>query len=204
MGGVEHRLDLVAAVTLLAGGDVFLGEGEVVHDAFGIGPLPEQVVVLEEVVVAEGGMGDDERLHRHRVLLEEIGDAGVRVDHHLIGERGVAGAIEHLLAREGLAEGPVVVHQRHGDRGIGVEHLLRRDDLDLVGIDVEPEVAERNLLDRAIGAVDGGEVPLGFVEEELVHAASVFLKSSRNTGKMSAGLAMRLVAKFGHSSATVR
>ena len=66
----------------------------------------------------------------------------------------------------------MAVHQRHADRGIGVEHLLGRDDLDLVGIDVEAEIVERDLLDRVIGARQRREVPLGAVEEEAVAAVA--------------------------------
>ncbi len=204
MRGIEDGLDLVAAVALLAGGDVALGEGEIVENALGIGPLLEQIIVLEEVVVAEGGMRHDERLHRHGVLFEQVGNAGARIDHDLVGQRRIAVAVHGLFAREQLAERPMVVHQRHAERGIGVQHLLGRDHLDLVGIDVELEIVQRDLLDRLVGAVERGEIPFRFGEEIAAHAASVFLNSSRNTGKMSAGLAMRLVAKLGHSSATVR
>ena len=38
-----------------------------------------------------------------------------------------------LVLGEVLAERPVLVEQRHAGRGIGVEHLLGGDDLDLVG-----------------------------------------------------------------------
>ncbi len=166
---IEHRLDLVAAVTVLAGGDVALGEGEIIEDALRIRPLAEEVVVLEEMIVPERGMRHHQRLHRHRVLFEQVGDAGAGIDHDLVGERGIAGAVHRLLAREQLAEGPVIVHQRHGQRRIGVQHLLRRDDLDLVGIDVEAEILERDLLDRGIGAVEGGEVPICAVEQQFAH-----------------------------------
>ena len=55
-----------------------------------------------------------------------------------------------LVVGEPLAERPVPVHQRHADRGIGVEHLLGGDDLDLIGIDVEPELAEGDLAHRIV------------------------------------------------------
>jgi len=60
-----------------------------------------------------------------------------------------------------LAEAPMPVHQRQADRGIGVEHLLRGDHLDLVGIDVEPEFAERDLLDRVMHALQSRESQFG-------------------------------------------
>ncbi len=85
MGAVQHPLDRRLAVSLLAIGDVALGEFEVVEDAPGIRPLLEQPVVLEEVVMPEGGMGDDQRLQGRGVLLHDIGEAGVGVDDDLIG-----------------------------------------------------------------------------------------------------------------------
>ncbi len=56
MRGVEHALDRFDAVAFLALRDIVLGEGEIVKDAGGVGPLLEDVVVLEEVVVPERGM----------------------------------------------------------------------------------------------------------------------------------------------------
>ena len=53
---VEHPLDRLEPVFLLALGDVVAGEGEIIENAAGIGPLPEQVVVLEEMVVTERGV----------------------------------------------------------------------------------------------------------------------------------------------------
>ena len=44
------------AVALLALGHELLREGQVLQDGVGLRPLPEQVVVLEEVVVAHGGV----------------------------------------------------------------------------------------------------------------------------------------------------
>ena len=73
--GVERALDRDVTVALLALGDVALGEVQIVEDAVGVGPLLEQVVVLEEVVVAERRMRDHQRLHRRGVLLHDVGDA---------------------------------------------------------------------------------------------------------------------------------
>jgi hypothetical protein len=65
---------------------------------------------------------------------------GVGVDHDLVGEALVAALVQLLLAHEALAERPVLVHQRHADRAVGIQHLFGRDDLDLVRIEIEPEV----------------------------------------------------------------
>ena len=171
MRRVDGPFDRLYAVSLLADGDVALGEVEIVQNAGRVRPLLEQIVVLEEVVVTEGGVGDHERLHRHRVLLHAIADAWVGVDDDLVGERGIALAVERLVAREALAVRPVGIHQRHADRRIGVEHLLGRDDLDLVGEDVEAELLAGDFVDRVVDPVDGLEVPLGAVEQETARGA---------------------------------
>jgi hypothetical protein len=67
---------------------------------------------------------------------------------------------------EVLAERPVLVEQRHADRRIRVEHLLGGDDLDLVRVDVEAELIDRDPLDRIIDATDGAEVPVRPLVEE--------------------------------------
>ena len=159
MGGVERPLHRQLAVALLALRDIALGEFEIVEDAVGVGPLLEQIVVLEEVVVAEGGVRDHQRLHRRGVLLHEVGDARDGVDDDLVGEAHQALAIERLVMGEVLAERPVLVEQRHADRRIGVQHLLGGDDLDLVGIDVEPELVLRDLLAGVVDALERGESP---------------------------------------------
>ena len=166
MRRVEHALDGGLAVALLASGDVVLGEFEIGEDAFGVRPDAEQVVVLEEVVVAEGGMGDDERLHRRRVLLHDVADAGIGVDDDLVGEGAQPLAVADLVLGEMLAERPMLVEQRHADRRIGVEHLLGRDDLDLVRIDVEAELVDGDTLDGVVDPSDRVEIPIGPLVEQ--------------------------------------
>ena len=196
MSGIQQAFHRRLAVALLAMRDVAAGELQIVEDAVGVGPLLEYIVVLEKVVVAECSVGDDQRLHRRRVLLHDVADAWIGVDHDLIGEALHAGAVHRLVAREVLAERPVLVEQRHADRGIGVEHLLGADDLDLVGIGIEAEFADRDLFDRIVHALDGAELPVRTLEQralgpdataEVVHVsapvvACFFANSSRNTG----------------------
>ena len=79
-------------------------------------------------------------------------------------------AVEPFLAREQLAERPVVIHQRHAQRRIGVEHLLGRDDLDLIGIDVELQFVDRDVLDRLEDAIERLKAPFGIGEERRGHA----------------------------------
>ncbi|MEY9665001.1 hypothetical protein ABIE80_003709 [Bradyrhizobium diazoefficiens] len=170
--GIERTLDLGAAVALLALHDVVLGEIEIVQNAVGVGPLLEQIVVLEEVIVAEGGVRDHQRLHRRRILLHQIGDAGRGVDHDLIGEAHQALAVGGLVVGEVLAEGPVLVEQGHADRRVGIQHLLGGDDLDLVRIDVEPEIVLRHLLTGIGDALQGVEVPIRAFEQSFRHGAA--------------------------------
>ena len=99
MRGVERALDGGLAIALLALGDIALGEVQIFENAFGVGPLLEEIIVLEKMVMAEGGMGDDQRLHRRRIFLHEIGDAGRTVDDDFIGEAAQALAIERLVLR---------------------------------------------------------------------------------------------------------
>ena len=73
--GIERVLDRQPAVALLAMRHVALGEFEIVEDAVGIGPLLEQIVVLEEMVVAERGMRDHQRLHRRGIFFHQVGNA---------------------------------------------------------------------------------------------------------------------------------
>lgn len=108
MGGVEDALDFVKTVFVLASRDIFLGEIQIREDAFGVRPLTEEIIVLEEMVVAEAGMRHHKRLHGHGVFFHEIGDAGIGIDHDLIGEALITALIELLVAREVLAEGPVL------------------------------------------------------------------------------------------------
>ena len=104
MAGVEqlfHRIDAVFLFTL---GDVVLGEQQIVDDGGGIGPGLEQVVVLEEGVVAVAGVGHYQCLHRHGVLLHQIGDAGIRVDDDLVGQPHLATFVVALGVNEAFAE----------------------------------------------------------------------------------------------------
>jgi hypothetical protein len=92
-----------------------------------------------------------------------------------------------------LAEGPVLVEQGHADGGIGIEHLLGGDHLDLVGIDVESQLADADGLDGIMNALDRPEIPIRSMEEQAVvldyahgtlapASASRRRKSSRKTG----------------------
>jgi hypothetical protein len=162
---IERTLDGELAVMLLALRDIALREVEIIENPLRIRPLLEQVVVLEEMVMAEGSVRNHQRLHRRGVLLHQVGDTWRAIDHDLIGKPHQAPAIERLLMREMLAERPVLVEQRHADRRIGVEHLLRGDDLDLVGIDVEPEFLQRDTLTGVVDPLQHGKIPVRTFEQ---------------------------------------
>ncbi len=137
MAGVEqllHRFDTMLLFTL---GDVVLGEQQVVDDGGGIGPRLEQIVVLEEGVVAVAGVGHHQCLHRHGVLLHQVGDAGIRVDDDLVGQSHLAALVVALGMDKALAERPVLIADGHADAGVGIHHLLGGDHLDLVGVGVQ-------------------------------------------------------------------
>ena len=165
MGRIEHPLDGFQPVALLAFGDVVAGKTQVIEDPVGIGPLPEQIVVLEEVVVADRGVRHDEGLHRHGILFHDVADDRVGVDDDLIGETGQPLTVERLVIGEALTEAPVAVHQRQADRGVSVEHLLGGDHLDLDRINVEPEFLDRDPLDRVIDLAKRREIPVRAGEE---------------------------------------
>ena len=69
------------------------------------------------------------------------------------------------MKSKALAEAPVTIHQRQADRGIGVEHLLGGDDLDLNRVDVEAEFVQSDPLDSVVNLTEPGEVPIGAREE---------------------------------------
>ncbi len=145
-----------------------------------MGPLLEQVVILEEAVVAVAGVRDYQYLHRQGVLLHQIGDAGVRIDDDFVGEPLHALAVALLVGDEILAEGPVRIAHRQAGGRIRVEHLLGGDYLDLVGIGVEAVVIGMRR-DRPVEILEQLEIPLGAGADVLVHA-DCFLNRPANTG----------------------
>ena len=166
--GVEEPLHRRVAVAFLAIGDVALGEIQVLEDAVGIGPLLEEIVVLEEVIVAERGMRDHQRLHRGGVFLHDVADAGIGIDDDLVGEAAHALAIVRLMGGELFAEGPMIVIKWHADRGISVQHLLGGDHLDLVGVGVEAQFPVRDRLAGIVDPLHHLVIPVGAGEEQIV------------------------------------
>ena len=195
VAGVQHAFHRFDAMAFLALGDVVARKHQVVDDGVGTSPLLEQVVALEERVVAVGRVGDYQRLHWQRVFVHQVGNTRIRVDDDLVGQTHLSALVAVLGGQEVFAEGPVVVIHRHADRRIGVHHLLGTDDLEQVRITVEL-VAFGNLANRLVVTFDGLEGPFGARRQTLaghraafprprviVHVAPArFLNSSRNTG----------------------
>ena len=203
MRGVERPLHRQMPIARLARGDVVLGKRQIIENAERVGPLLEQVIVAEEVVMPEGGVGDDQRLHGRRIALHQEGHAGRRVDDDLVGEPPEPFPVQRLVLHELLAERPVLVKQRHADRGVGIEHLLGGNHLDLVGIDLEAEFGERDLFAGVVDALQGGKIPVGALEQAIVgvglHRAATLpvlcgWNRSRNTGKIWLRLDTRRMA----------
>ena len=111
MGGVEHALDGIDPVPLLALGDIVSGKAQIIKYPVGVGPLSEQIIVLEKMVVPEGGMGQDQGLHRHGIFFHDIADTRVGVDHDLIGKPLQPFAVERFVKGEAFAETPVMIHE---------------------------------------------------------------------------------------------
>ena len=160
------RSTAATPVPLLAFGDEAAGEGEIIENAVRVRPLPEQMIGAEKVVVAEAGVRDHQRLHRHGVLLHQIGDAGVGVDDDLIGEACIAARGTAPRRGRSACRSSSAGTSAAGRRGIRVQHLLGGDHLDLVGIGGEAELAAGDLLAGAIGGVELLEVPLGAFEQQ--------------------------------------
>ncbi len=137
MAGIQQIFHLSHSVALFAFRHVFPGKHQIVDDRTGIGPGSKQIIALEERVVAVAGVGDDQRLHREGVLLHQIGDARIRVDHDLVGEPHQTMLILALHRHELLTVRPVVVADGHAHGRVGVHHLIRTNDLDLIRIRVE-------------------------------------------------------------------
>ncbi|CFP62689.1 Uncharacterised protein [Bordetella pertussis] len=207
MAGIQDRLDGLDAVAVFAVHHVLAREDQVVEDAVGVGPLPEQVIALEEGIVAVAGVRDHQRLHRHGVLLHQVGNTWAGIDDDLVRQALHALAVVLLVADELLAVRPVRIADGQPGRGIGVEHLLGGDDFDLVGIGVQAVLAG-DLRDRLVVALDQLEGPFRAFRNGLraadrmqfaatgdrIHTVS-FLNRSWNTGKISPRSHMRRITK---------
>lgn len=102
VAGVEQVFNGIDTVALLALHDVLLGEHQVIDDRTGIGPGAEQVIALEEAVMAVAGVSHHQRLHADGVFLHQVGDARVGVDHDFVGEAHLPTAVGLSVLRKCL------------------------------------------------------------------------------------------------------
>src|SRR6516225_317272 len=160
MCGIQNALDRFNAVSLLAFGDIVTRKAQIIKNTVCVGPLPKQIIVLEKMIMAECGVSYDKRLHRHGIFFHDVANARIRVDDDFVSEPLQAAAVKRLMKGKTLTEAPMTVHQRQADRGVGVEHLLGSDHLDLDGIDVEAEVIQRDPLNRIIDLAQCGKIPV--------------------------------------------
>ena len=166
VAGVQPLLHRRQAMALLALGDEVARIDQVVDDAARIRPHAEQVVVLEEAVVAVRRMGDHQGLHGGGVLLHQIADAGIGVDDDLVGQAHVAAPVAPLRRHVFLAIAPVAVAHGHAHAGVGVHHLLGRDHFQLVGIGVQAVALCRGR-NRCVIAFDELEGPVAGIGQRL-------------------------------------
>ena len=163
---VQELLHRLQPMALLALGDEVLGIDQVVDDAGRVCPHAEQVIALEEAVVPIGRMGDHQRLHGSGVFFHEVADAGVGVDDDFVGQSHVPTPVAPLGGQKLLAVAPVPVVHGHAHAGIGVHHLLGSDDLQLVGVGVQPEALGRGG-NGAVVALDQLKRPVTGVGQRL-------------------------------------
>ncbi len=161
MRRVEDAFDSRKTIALFALGNELLRIGQVVQDAIGPRPLSKQMIVLEKMVVAKRRVRDHQGLHRHRVFLHDVRNAGIGIDHQFVGQCLSTFAIEHFFAGKFLSKGPVRIHQRHADCRVRIEHLFAGNDLDLIAIDAQSKLAQRDLFNRIMSAAEKVKVPLG-------------------------------------------
>ncbi len=174
MAGVEQLLNLDHAIALFAIGDVVTGKNQVVNNGAGIGPTAEQVVIFEKGVVAVAGMGHHQRLHGNGVLLHQVSDTRVGVDHNLVGQPLLPVLIEPLGLDKLFTKRPVGIVNRHSDAGVGVHHLFGGDDFDLVGIGIKP-VEFSYPIDLGQVGIKQFECPVGSIAETggvLIHGVN--------------------------------
>ena len=124
-----------------------------------LGGAGEGKIVLEEVVMAVD-VGDGQHLQAEAVVAHQVGEAGVGIDDHLVGQTLHAVVVHGLGLLERLAVGPVRVVRRHAVIGHVAEHGVLIADLELLRIAVEPELVDLGT-DDLVPALELGQRPIG-------------------------------------------
>ncbi len=96
-------------------------------------------VALEEIVVAVN-VGDGENLQQQGVIAHQVGQRGIGVDHHLIGQAADPVVVKGLELLVRLAVGPVRVMRRHPRIRHVAEHPGVIAQLEFLRIAVQPEL----------------------------------------------------------------
>ena len=140
MGGIENAFDLFQPDA---------GVLDVMTHAVGVGlegfdgvfrpGRSESEVVFEKIVVAVH-MGDGEDLQGQTVIAHEVGDGGIGIDHHLVGQAAETVVVKGFEFLEPLAVGPVGIVGGHAGIDHVREHLLVVAHLEFLGIGIESEM----------------------------------------------------------------
>ena len=136
MTGVKQALNLFSSVTLFTVSDKLSSKDEVVDYRISVSPALEQIVIFKKRVMPITGMCNDQSLHGHAVFFHQVGNTRVAVNHYFIGEPHLAAFVTAFNIEKLFTVGPVVIANRHTNRSIGIHHLIRADDLDLIRIGV--------------------------------------------------------------------
>jgi hypothetical protein len=87
-------------------------------------------------------MGDGQNLQRETVVVHEISDRRIGIDHHLVGQATDAVFVERLELFEALTVGPVRVVGRHSRVHHVSKHVLVIADFELLGKGIEAETLD--------------------------------------------------------------
>lgn len=142
-------------------------------------------------------MRNHQGLHGRAILLHQIADARVGIDDDLIGQSHMTSSVAALRGQKLLAIAPVPVIDRHAHAGIGIHHLLGRDDLELIRIGIQTVALSRGRNRRVIlfnqlespvaGVGQGRRRSLGRHQRRLRHIAKARLPLGMRISGLSAG-----------------
>jgi len=78
--------------------------------------LFEQMIILEEMIMAKGSMGHHQCLHGHGIFFHDVTDTGIGIDDNFVSQAAETFAVHAFIAQETFAKGPVIIHHRHAHR----------------------------------------------------------------------------------------
>ena len=137
MGGIEDAFDLFqpdAGVFDIMAHAVGVGlEG--FNGVFRVSSFESEIIFKKVVVRVHVGDGED--LQGQAVIAHEIGDGGIRIDHHLVREAAETVVVQGFEFLEPLAVGPVGIVRGHAGIDHVREHLVVVAHLEFLGIGIE-------------------------------------------------------------------